>query len=50
MKYSLCSLEFINTNPQKKVMREREMVVRHKGNDIDINLRPVGLQPLKIEH
>ena len=43
IKYSLCNLEFINTKTHRKSNereREREMVVRHKGNGIDINLRP----------
>ena len=41
IKYSLCSLEFINTKTHRKSNeREKEMVVRHKGNGIDINLRP----------
>ena len=43
MKYSLCSLEFINTKTHRKSNereREGDMVVRHKGNDIEINFRP----------
>ena len=41
MKYSLCNLEFIKIKTHKKSNeREREMVVRHKGNDVEINFRP----------